>query len=199
MTVFAIFAVLVGLSLLTRKTATPSFGPGQNDLCLAVNTFSNEVIPGSKLNLLVALGYDGQDASYYFDTGDTSIEFGVGLYDNTGTYIVKPGFHQTPPPPPPDWYVEKEGKRTFVVPVQRMQKSEVKALILEDTLKSYPNLKSGSYYIKASLQVGIYKKNDVFERADTAHKYWAVPSKAITRFELESNAVPITITEVRTQ
>lgn len=192
------FFVILACGLLT----TVSFGDiskertqaeYQKSLTITVKALKDVYEPGEPVPLVVAIANHGSEPVYISLPGPYVIDPYIEVKDANGVRIMGDPV-PTPPPSPPHYYMEKEGKRIYVVPVFKIGGPEVILELIPDAIERYhKHLSEGNYYITAIATEAPYDKSSLIFRQDFPNQLWVEPQPGVLQLELQSNTVKIQI------
>jgi len=181
-----IFASMSFVTVLPIR-ATGDYG---KDLRLTIHTDREvfqcgEAVP---LNLKVT---NNDETTIWFVMADPYIE----VTDTSGERIRAP----IPDPTktaPSHYYMERNGKRVYTVPVLRIDGGQTVSEIIPDALKYYHRyVSTGIYHLKATRILGFYNETEVFRRVDYPKEFWVEPTGDLRQVKLVSNSIKIKIRE----
>lgn len=149
--------------------------------------------PGEPVPIVLAISNHSSRPIYTFQ-GESDFLGGFSLvFDTNGVRIMGDPI-PTPPPPPLHYYMEKDGKRIYVVPVYKIDGPGVMVAVIADALRiHHKHLSEGTFYLDLGDIEIIHKVSDLIVREDVPHKLWIDPRSPITRIRHKLNPVKIQI------
>ena len=100
-------------------------------------------------------------------------------------------------PPPGHYFMERNGKRVYTVPVLKIDGGKTVSETIPDAIKHHHRYVSagGVYHLKAKMISALYNESEVFRRADYPDEFWVEPKGGVLQVELVSNSIKIEIRE----
>ena len=149
--------------------------------------------PNEPVPLVVAIANHGSEPVYLFTDSPDIFGTSAGVIDANGVRVAGDPL-LTPPPPPPHHYIERDGKRIYVMPVSKIEGPGVILALTPDALsRHHKHLSEGTYYLNPGAVEIIHKVSDLIFREEVPHKLWIDPSSPITKRIYKANTVKIEI------
>lgn len=99
-------------------------------------------------------------------------------------------------PEPSHYYIRRNGKPVYTVPILKIEQGKVLSERIPDALKRYHQyVTEGTYELRARMTVGFFDESEVFVRPDFPNQLWVEPRGGLPQANLESHWVEIAIEE----
>ena len=186
------FFVFLTWMLLTAAsfadTPEETTAQSQKRLSISIKALKDVYKPGEPVPLVLAIANHGGEAIYIHKLNPY-----IEIKDTNSVRIMGDPV-PTPPPSPPHYYMEKEGKRIYVVPVFKIGGPEVILELIPDAIERYhKHLSEGNYYLRANATKAVYHESSLIFRQDFPNQLWVEPQPGVLQLELQSNTVKIQI------
>ena len=179
----------VGMSLMAIPPGRAAGDYGK-DLRLTIHTDRQMFQCGEAVPLTLKITSDGE-TTIWFGMGEPYIE----LTSASGELISVP-MPDPNAPLPGHYYMERNGKRVYTMPVLRIEGGQTVSETIPDALKRYHRyISTGVYHLKAKVILGFYKETDVFRRPDFPDELRVETQGGLPQLELVSNLIKIEIRE----
>lgn len=168
----------------------------EKSVSIAVKPLKQVYEPNESVTLIVAIANHRSEPIYIRHSESDYYERSRSIRDVNGISI-KTGPTDTPLPPPVDYYMEKNGKSTFVVPVYKIDGFSLLIAIVNDALKNQHkhniNVPDGIYYVDPFVEDVIHEADEIIERENVSTRFWVEPGSPMVKVRHKSNSVKIEI------
>ncbi|MGD8500281.1 MAG: hypothetical protein PVJ86_06520 [Phycisphaerales bacterium] len=143
--------------------------------------------------LVVAIANHSTDPVYLSTETPDIIDPFVRVKDVNGVEVMGDPVAE-PPPPPGHYYMVKDGKSVYTVPLSKIDGMGVLITLIPDALKIYHNhLSVGEYYLTpADIEI-IHEVGSPIVREDVPHRLWVEPQSPMVRLRHKLNTVKIEV------
>jgi len=165
----------------------------EGTITVATRALKDLYEPNEPVPLVVAIANHNSEPVYLFTDSPDIFGTSAGVIDANGVRVAGDPL-LTPPPPPPHHYIERDGKRIYVMPVSKIEGPGVILALTPDALsRHHKHLSEGTYYLNPGAVEIIHKVSDLIFREEVPHKLWIDPSSPITKRIYKANTVKIEI------
>lgn len=163
------------------------------NITLAARAVKDLYEPNEAVTLVVAIANHSSDPVYLSTETPDIIDPFVRIKDIDGVEVMGDAVAE-PPPPPGHYYMAKDGKSIYTVPLSKIDGMGVLITLIPDALKIYHNhLSVGEYYLTpADIEI-IYDISNIILREDVPHQLWIEPQSPMARLRCKLNTVKIEI------
>lgn len=190
-TMFAIaFLTAAGFGDISKERAQAEY---QKSLTITVKALKDVYEPGELVPLVVAIANHSSEPVYLFTDTPDILGTSAGVRDVNGARIEGDPV-PTPPPPPLHYYMEKDGRQIYVVPLSKIEGPGVLLSLIPDALsRHHKHLSEGIYHLDPGAVPIIHNVSDLIFREDVAHRLWVDPRSPMTKRAHKVNTVKIQI------
>ena len=168
----------------------------QKSVSIVAKALKNTYEPNEPVTLIVAIANHSSEPIYISRSESDYLRSSCLIKDANGIRI-EIGSRDTPPSPPADYYMEKNGKSTFVVPVYKIDGFSLIIAIINDAFtmqhKNNINISDGIYYIDPIIEGVIHEADEIIERKNVSSRFCVEPQSTMIKMRHKSNTVKIEI------
>ena len=150
---------------------------------------------GETVQLVLAIVNHSEAPIYSFLTES---DFHVGfceVMDANGARVAGDAI-PTPVPPPPYYYMQKDGKRVYTVPVHKIDGHGVWMVVMKDALRRYHGrISPGTYFLSVGDIELLQEVGEVIVREGLPERLWVDPQSQMSRMRCPVKDVKIEIRE----
>lgn len=182
-----VWVLLLSASAGAAEAAEQVPGQYENSVTVTARVAKTVYEPGELVGVTITITNHSDNPVYIFRSKSDFFKGSCMLRDANGTTVQgDPG--DTPPPPPVDWYIEREGKRIFVVPVYIIEGHGVMEAFVEDALHRHRDyISEGEFTLDFGALEVIHEIEELIVREDKAHRLWVQPSSPMVKMRHKCN------------
>ncbi len=182
----ALSLFLVGICF--PNEAEVNGGQSGRSLLLSIETDKNSYQNGEAVPLTLTITNKNTN-TIWFRKADPYIEL-----KSESRMIHGEGISEPNVPEPSHYYIRRNGKLVYTVPILRIEQGERVSERIPDALKRYHGyVAEGAYQLRARMTVGFFDESEVFVRPDFPNQLWVEPRGGLPQADLESNWLAIEI------
>lgn len=152
------------------------------NISFVIRSMKDVYEPDEPVMLALAIANHGSESVYlnlYGENLDTYYDGPAGVEDKWGEIPSGASIYD-PPPPPAHWYIDKAGKKVFVVPIFQIKGHSVVIVRVQDALKRFKmNMEEGIYKLDMGQITVIHEIEELIVRDDVEHRLWINPKTDI--------------------
>ena len=178
---FTVWALLLTASARAAEVAEQGRGQYENSVTVTARVAKTVYEPGEAVGVTKTITNHSENPVYIFYSQADFLKGSCMLRDANGTTVQgDPG--DTPPPPPVDWYIEREGKQIYVVPVYVIEGRGVMEAFVEDALHRHHNyISEGTFTLDFGSIPIIHEIEELIVRENKADRLWVQPSSPMVK------------------
>ena len=188
-----VWALLLAASARAAEVAEQGHAQYENSVTVTARVAKRVYEPGELVGVTITIANHSDNPVYIFHSESDFLKSSCFLTDANGA-TVRGDPVDTPRLAPPSHFMQKDGKRIYVLPVYVIKGHGVMEAFVEDALHRHRNyIWEGTFTLDFGAYEVIHEIEELIVREDKAHRLWVQPNSPMVKLRHKCNQIKIEI------